>query len=267
MTAREQQANGKNVPGPGLVSAPARLGRPPGTRAFRVEQKAAAAMQARAATGPDGSIATLRLGIIDDHPVYRLGLRRALEGQSDLSIVWDLGSASELARMLKQEPVDVVLMDVNLGGGVDGVTAAEALKRERRGVKVVLTSALPDQDRLMSASAAGVAAYLPKDLTVKELLGALRSVARGEKSIAGDLLSGVNGVRATGRRRSLQDLDRGAQLLSAREAEVLGQVREGRTNREIAHKLGIAPTTVNKHVQQVLKKLKVRNRAQAATIR
>jgi two-component system nitrate/nitrite response regulator NarL len=240
MTPREQKANGKNVPGPGSVAASRRLG-------TRLDDP-------------------LRLGIIDDHPVYRLGLRRALNGQSDLSIVWDLGSASDLARMLKQAPVDVVLMDVNLGGGVDGVTAAEALKRERHPVKVVLTSALADQERLLSAQAAGAAAYLPKDLTINELLGALRSVARGEKSIAGDLLSRVNGVR-TSRRRSLQDLNHTSQLLSAREAQVLGEVRQGRTNREIAHKLGISPTTVNKHVQQVLKKLKVRNRAQAATIR
>jgi DNA-binding NarL/FixJ family response regulator len=108
MTPREQKANGKNVPGPGSVAASRRLG-------TRLDDP-------------------LRLGIIDDHPVYRLGLRRALNGQSDLSIVWDLGSASDLARMLKQAPVDVVLMDVNLGGGVDGVTAAEALKRERHPV-------------------------------------------------------------------------------------------------------------------------------------
>jgi DNA-binding NarL/FixJ family response regulator len=256
MTVAGQKANRKNVPGPGSAPAPS-PGRP----------RARAAAEARPGIGSDGPVAALSLGIVDDHPVYRLGLRRALQGQPDLSILWDLGSASELARMLKHEPVDVLLIDVNLGGGVDGVTAAEALKRERSSVKVVLTSALADQERLVSASAAGAAAYLPKDLTVKELLGALRSVARGEKSIAGDLLASVNRVQSTGRRRSLQELDRRAQLLSAREAEVLGEVRQGRTNREIAHKLGISPTTVNKHVQQVLKKLKVRNRAQAATIR
>src|ERR1700694_2948402 len=262
MTPGEGKANGKNVPGPGLT--PGR--RPAGARPTRIGVKAAPPTGAGHAAGSSAAVGPLRLGIIDDHPVYRLGLRRVLQGQPDLSVVWDLGSASELAQMLKQEPVDVVLMDVNLGGGVDGVTAAEALKRERHPVKVVLTSALADQERLLSASAAGAAAYLPKDLTVNELLGALRSVARGEKSIAGDLLSRVNGVRA-GRRRSLQDLNHTAQLLSVREAEVLGEVRQGRTNREIAQRLGISPTTVNKHVQQVLKKLKVRNRAQAATIR
>jgi two-component system, NarL family, nitrate/nitrite response regulator NarL len=267
MTARYQKANGKNVPGPGSVSAKARVGRPRDSSEGRGEQKAPPPPRPGAGTESDGSVATLRLGIIDDHPVYRLGLRRALQGLPDLSIIWDLGSASELARMLKEKPVDVVLMDVNLGGGVDGVTAAEALRHERRRVKVVLTSALADQERLTSASAAGVAAYLPKDLTVNELLGALRSVASGEKSIAGDLLSGMNGVHGAGRRRTLQDLDRKTPLLSSREAEVLAEVRQGRTNREIAHKLGISPTTVNKHVQQVLKKLKVRNRAQAATIR
>jgi DNA-binding NarL/FixJ family response regulator len=259
MTPRVGTANGKNVPGPGSAA----------TGAARPRRQ-----PAKASTSPVGPTAAplvaspLRLGIIDDHPVYRLGLRHALQRQSDLLVVWDLGSASELAGMLKQAPVDVVLIDVNLGGGVDGVTAAEALKRERHPVKVVLTSALADQERLLRALASGAAAYLPKDLTVNELLGALRSVARSERSITGDLLSRLHGgVRMPGRRRAPQDLDNKAQLLSAREAEVLGEVRQGRTNREIARKLGISPTTVNKHVQQVLKKLKVRNRAQAATIR
>jgi two-component system response regulator DevR len=265
MAPGEGKAYGKNVPGPGSTATgaarPAR--RPASARATRVAAKPASPAEAGSAT-PERP---LRLGIIDDHPVYRLGLRRALQRQSDLLIVWDLGSASELAGKLKQAPVDVVLMDVNLGGGVDGVTAAEALKRERPSVKVVLTSALADQERLSRASAAGAAAYLPKDLTVNELLGALRSVARSERSIAGDLLSRIGGARVPRGRRSLQELENKAQLLSAREAEVLGEVRQGRTNREIARKLGISPTTVNKHVQQVLKKLKVRNRAQAATIR
>ena len=204
MTPGEAKANGKNVPGPGSTAGQ----RPAGAKkTTRAAVKSAAPTDAGQAAEPR----PLRLGIIDDHPVYRLGLLRALQSQPDLLIVWDLGSASELAGKLKQSPVDVVLMDVNLGGGVDGVTAAEALKRERNRVKVVLTSALADQERLLRASAAGAAAYLPKDLTVNELLGALRSVARSEKSIAGDLLGTVNAVRPS-RRRSLQDLDNKPQL-------------------------------------------------------
>lgn len=211
--------------------------------------------------------AVLRVGLIDDHPVYRLGLRRALQHRVDLAVVWDLASASDLERTLKQAPVDLILMDVNLGEGADGVTATEALRRQGHRVKVVLTSALVEQERLLSASAAGAAAYLPKDLSVADLVGALRSVARGEKTIVGDLLGQLSGARVTRHRRRPQDRESKPQLLSAREAEVLAEVRQGRTNREIARKLGISPTTVNKHVQQVLKKLKVRNRAQAATVR
>jgi DNA-binding NarL/FixJ family response regulator len=207
------------------------------------------------------------VGIIDDHPVYRLGLRRALQNRVDLSVAWDLASASDLERTLKGAPVDLVLMDVNLGSGADGVTATEALRKQGNRVKVVLTSALVDQERLLSASAAGAAAYLPKDLTIAELVGALRSVGRGEKAITGDLLGQLNAARVTRHARRSTDPDSKPRLLSAREAEVLAEVRQGRTNREIARKLGISPTTVNKHVQQVLKKLKVRNRAQAATVR
>jgi DNA-binding NarL/FixJ family response regulator len=147
------------------------------------------------------------------------------------------------------------------------LAATEVLRQEGHPVKVVLTSALADQERLLNAAAAGAAAYLPKDLTVPELVGALRSAARGERPIAGDLLSGLDIAKVTERRRRKRDPDSRPRLLSAREAEVLAQVRLGRTNAEIARKLGISVATVNKHVQQVLKKLKVRNRAQAATIR
>ena len=268
MTAGPQSSHGRNVPGSGRLAT---VSREPAKRLLATKAPGGQGKPARAAEPQLGlqstaSVSALRVGIIDDHPVYRLGLRRALQ-RSELSVVWDLGSASDLARMLKQAPVDVVLMDVNLGGGVDGVTATEALLREGHRVKVVLTSALADHERLMSASAAGAAAYLPKDLTVLELLGALRSVARGEKQIAGDLLSQLNGGRVLGRRRPSRDPESRPRLLTAREAQVLGEVRQGRTNREIASKLGISLGTVNKHVQQVLKKLKVRNRAHAATVR
>jgi DNA-binding NarL/FixJ family response regulator len=185
----------------------------------------------------------------------------------DLKVLWDLGSAGDLEWRLKDAPVDIVLIDVNLGGGVDGVTAAESLRDHGHRAKVVLTSALVDQERLVNAWAAGAAAYLPKELSVADLVGALRSVARGEKPIGGDLLGQLDPKRIPRKRRSQHDRESKPRLLSAREAQVLAEVRLGKTNREVAKKLGISPTTVNKHMQQVLKKLKVRNRAQAASTR
>ena len=247
-----------------MSRSPGRPGRLPVTvKSTRPRSGRAAQPRTEAKSTP----AVLRLGIIDDHPVYRVGLRRVLAYQPDLSVAWDLASASDLTRMLKEDPVDMVLIDVNLGGGVDGLAATEVLRREGHPVKVVLTSALADQDHLLNAAAAGAAAYLPKDLTVPELVAALRSAARGERPIAGDLLASVDIGKVTERRRRRRDPESRPRLLSAREAEVLAQLRLGRRNAEIARKLGISVATVNKHVQHVLKKLKVRNRAQAATIR
>src|SRR6267378_1236331 len=125
-----------------MSRSPGRPGRFPVTvKSTRPRSGRAAQPRAEAKS----TAAVLRLGIIDDHPVYRVGLRRVLAYQPDLSVAWDLASASDLIRMLKEDPADMVLIDVNLGGGVDGLAATEVLRREGHPVKVVLTRARAEQ--------------------------------------------------------------------------------------------------------------------------
>ena len=199
----------------------------------------------------------IRLGIVDDHPVFRLGLRLLFEREADLEVAWDLASAAELMTTLASSPVDVVLMDLNLGPEEDSLAATRAVVERYPAVKVVFISASLDGDAAAAARVAGAVGYLPKDLSVRDTMGAIRGLAaKGVGEIVfGDFLTARPG--ASGR------YGMSSHGLTRREHEVLVELRRGRTNREIASKLGVSIATVNKHVQQVLKKLHVRNRGQA----
>jgi DNA-binding NarL/FixJ family response regulator len=199
----------------------------------------------------------IRLGIVDDHPVFRLGLRLLFEREAELEVAWDLASASELMATLASSPVDVVLMDLNLGPEEDSLAATRAVVERHPGVKVVFISASLDGDAAAAARVAGAVGYLPKDLSVRDMIGAIRGLAAKDMGeiVFGDFLiprTGASSKNAIARHG-----------LTRREQEVLVELRRGRTNREIALKLGVSIATVNKHVQQVLKKLHVRNRGQA----
>jgi len=199
----------------------------------------------------------IRLGIVDDHPVFRLGLRLLFEREAEMEVAWDLASAGELMTTLASSPVDVVLMDLNLGPEDDSLGATRAVVARYPDVKVVFISASLDGDAAAAARVAGAVGYLPKDLSVRDMIGAIRGLAaKGMGEIVfGDFLTpraAANGRNAIARHG-----------LTRREHEVLVELRRGRTNREIASKLGVSIATVNKHVQQVLRKLQVRNRGQA----
>ncbi len=198
----------------------------------------------------------IRLGIVDDHPVFRVGLTRTLEREADLTVAWDIGSATELLQKMAESPVDAVLMDLNLGPGQDSLASMRALIKRHPNAKVIVISALLDTEAAEAAKAAGARGYIPKDLTAGDTAAAIRAIVskRGRDRVFSDFLTGRVGDR---RPRAA------AYGLTRREQEVLVELRRGRTNREIASRLGVSIATVNKHVQHVLKKLQVRNRGQA----
>jgi DNA-binding NarL/FixJ family response regulator len=202
----------------------------------------------------EGSFKLIRLGIVDDHPVFRLGLRRSFERQQDLEVMWDLGSATNLLETIAEAPVDVVLMDLDLGSNQDGLSAIRSLQEAKPKPRVVVITASMDAVSVAESKRAGASGYLAKDLPVADLVAAVRQLAApgAELAVFGHHLTNGNGWAWTGGRG-----------LTKREQEVLGELNRGRTNREIAMTLGVSVTTVNKHVQQVLKKLHVRNRGQA----
>jgi DNA-binding NarL/FixJ family response regulator len=203
----------------------------------------------------------IRIGIVDDHPVFRLGLVRSFERVPDFTVVWELGTVTDLDQLLEALPVDVVLMDLNLGSAdQDALAATRAIRERHESVRVIVISGSLDWEAASAARAAGASGYLPKDLEVADIVSAIRELA--SPNVGGRAFSDMLGSRQPSG-RTLQSL---RNALSPREQEVLTELRRGLTNKEIARRLGVSSTTINKHVQNVLKKLGVRTRAQAVAI-
>jgi DNA-binding NarL/FixJ family response regulator len=199
----------------------------------------------------------VRIGIVDDHEVFRLGLRKLLERGDGVVVAWDTASPHEAWSRAAEGTVDAVLVDVHLGGPVDGLEVSRMLTSRDPSLKVVLMSGLVDEERMAGAARVGAAGFLPKELPADEMLEFLaRLVGTGPRA-----------ARRSARRMVFED-EQGSSIgpLTVRELEVLAEIRQGRTNREIAAKLGVSTSTVNKHVRQVLRKLRVRNRAEAAIV-
>lgn len=198
----------------------------------------------------------IRIGIVDDHPVFRLGLKRALERESDLEIPWELGSAANLDAVMRKSPVDVLLMDVYMGSGKDGMAATREVRESWPEVKVAIISASLDVRVGPASKRAGADIFLAKAMPVAEMVKSIRHLAVG------------NSPRSRGGPRSAPSVGGAGHRvdgLSPRQRQVLDHLRLGRTNREIATRLNISIGTVNKHVHEVLTALKVRNRTQAVT--
>jgi len=192
----------------------------------------------------------VRIGIVDDHPVFRLGLASALERQHDLEITWELSSAVNLEALLQKTPVDVLLIDVYLGTGKDGIAATRDVRAKWPELKIAAMSASMDTQLSITSKRAGASVFLPKALPVSDMVGAIRRLVEGPRKGRSDLRGSGSRVKDP--------------RLSPRQRQVLEYIRVGRTNKEIAARLGVSVATVNKHVHEVLSVLGVRNRTQAA---
>lgn len=184
---------------------------------------------------------------------------RGLERQAGLTVSWETGTLAECYRLMDATPVDVILMDLRLGPGEDALAATRDIRERHDAVKVIIISASLDLEAAGAARAAGASGYLPKDLSVADMVAAIRGLSSPNfgRWDFNDMLARSGGSSGNVSLRS---------RLSRREREVLIELRRGRTNKEIAARLKVSTTTVNKHVQQILKKLQVRTRTQAVAM-
>jgi DNA-binding NarL/FixJ family response regulator len=196
----------------------------------------------------------IRILLVDDHPVVRMGLRGMLDAEPDLTVVGEASSGTEsVGRALALTP-DIVLMDLRMPGG-DGVEATGRILSAVPGVRVmVLTTYESDRD-ILRAIEAGASGYLLKDASPAELADAVRAAARGETVLAPSVASTlVRQVRSPA-----------PPALSARETEVLKLVAGGLTNAEIGRRLFISEATVKTHLLRIFNKLDVTDRTAAVT--
>ncbi len=209
----------------------------------------------------------IRILIVDDHPLFRQGVRFALEAEPDIDVVGEAADGEQALEMATTLTPDVVLSDVNIPGP-DGVEIARALKGALPNTSVILMTAYDDEGQLFNAIRVGAAAYFLKDLGPSELMDGIRRVSRGEYLINESVLS--KPMVASRVLQQFADLvSEGKEVeplfvpLSNREIEVLEQIARGNSNKEIARALKISDQTVKNHITSILRKLAVNDRTQA----
>ena len=208
----------------------------------------------RAAGGPR----VISVLVVDDHAVVRQGLRTFLELQDDIEVVGEAADGDEaLAAAAALEP-DVILMDLVMPN-LDGVSAIERLRELAPATRVIVLTSFLDEDKVLPAVRAGAAGYLLKDVQPAELVRAIRMVDRGEALLHPAVAARVmRELAADGARAERHE------LLTSRELEVLALLARGRANKAIAFELGVAEKTVKTHVGNILAKLGLSDRTQAA---
>jgi DNA-binding NarL/FixJ family response regulator len=203
---------------------------------------------------------TARLVIADDHDLARAGLRSMLAGERGLEIVGEATTGREALMLARRLQPNLVLMDVRMPE-MDGLAATRAIQAECPRVSVLIVTMHENLDYLFEALKAGAAGYLLKDATQREVVGAVRQVLRGESLLNGEMAARLLHRLAEEPARS----DHAPVVpLTPREAEVLGLLAQGLTNREIAGRLFLSVGTVKVHVERILSKLGVSDRTQAA---
>ncbi len=202
----------------------------------------------------------LRIIIVDDHEVVRLGLRALLEKQPGFTVVDEAGNAKEAVQKALQHRPEVVVLDIRLPGG-SGIDACREIVTAAPEVKVIMLTSFAEDDMLFEAIAAGASGYVLKQIGGDDLVRAIEAVGRGDSLLDPTL---TQRVFARVREAQRKDEQSAFSQLTEQEMRVLGLVAEGKTNREIAQQLFLGEGTVRNYVSSILSKLALTNRAEAA---
>ena len=206
-------------------------------------------------------IESLRVLIVDDHDLFRTGLRNLLE-EEGVVIVGEAGTGAEAVRIVRELAPDVVVMDLNMPG-MGGVDATRHITEAAPLTRVVMLTISDEDSDVMDAILAGACGYLLKDASIQDLVTGIGAAARGESLISPHIAAKVlQRVRATSAQPEIAEIIHAE--LSDREIEVLKLIANGKDNALIAAELHISPKTVKNHISNILMKLQIDNRIQAA---
>lgn len=203
----------------------------------------------------------IRVLIVDDHALVRLGLMTLIEDQPDMQVVGEAGSASEAVSKAAQLQPDIVLMDIRMPGE-GGIHATRQITETYPGTRVIILTSYAEDELVLRAIQAGAAGYVLKQADNEDLLRAIHAVSRGEALLDPAATARLfNKVRELSR-KAAQDV---FWELTEREMGVLAALTRGKTNAEIAAELNLSEKTVRNHVSTILDKLQLNNRVELAT--
>lgn len=213
------------------------------------------------------SVTRTRVLIVDDHPLFRAGVRSGLGEYPDLQVIGEAASATAALEVADTTLPEVVLVDAQLRSD-SSIELTKQLKRRHPQMLVVIMTRIEDDEQLFQAIRSGAAAYVSKEIEAEELARILRRVAGGEYLINDSVLSRPSvASRVLHQFQELSVLDESADgvfsPLTPREIEILEYVAQGNSNKEIAYQLGISDQTVKNHITSILRKLAVNDRTQA----
>ncbi len=204
----------------------------------------------------------IRVAVIDDHPLFREGVAHTIQRSGILQVIAEGATAEDAIRIAKAELPDIVLLDVSMPGG--GVEAARAISNACPVVKIIMLTVSESEEHVHEAMEAGVRGYVLKGTSGLELVNTLRAVARGEYYVTPRLAARI---LALSRRPQKTPVPEGAfPDLTKREEQILDRVARGLTNKEIAKALQISEKTVKHYMTNIMQKLQVRNRVEAALV-
>jgi two-component system, NarL family, nitrate/nitrite response regulator NarL len=197
--------------------------------------------------------------VVDDHPLFRQGVVAALQGEPDFQVVGETDSGEQALQLARTLMPQVMLLDVSMTGW-NGITTAEKVSIACPATAIVMLTVSDDKDRLLAAFKAGARAYVLKGVSAQELARVVRAAAAGEvyvsQSLAGEMLVSLTQGKAPD---PLQEL-------TAREREILALIGNGFTNRQIGEKIFLSEQTIKHYVTNILQKLQVRSRVEAALL-
>ncbi len=207
----------------------------------------------------------IRVLVVDDHTLFRRGLIALLAGDARFEVVAEAGDASEAHRRAAQTQPDVILLDNHMPG-VKGVAALAGLKEVAPAARLLMLTVSEDAQDLAEALRGGACGYLLKTVDSDMLASAILRTVRGESVVSPEMTSKLVNAFQASRAEALAPVAEPDPIdsLSQRERQILTEVAQGASNKEVARTLGIAEATVKIHVQHILRKLKLSSRVQAA---
>ena len=197
--------------------------------------------------------------LVDDHPLLRQGVAQLIDMEDELKVIGEAGSGEEAIPKAHELNPDLILLDLNMKG-MSGIETLKAMREQEITSRIVVFTVSDSHDDVISALRAGADGYLLKDSEPEELLPAIKQVAKGQQIFSPKLSQ----IMANALRNKTNDTSNKQAELTSRELEIVKLIAQGKTNKEIARELNITEATVKVHVKNLLKKLSLKSRVEAA---